>query len=349
LIASAPGKLVLSGAYVVLDGAPAIVAAVGRFAIANTDRSAAFVSEELRAAFGGGPFPHVDTTSMRSGGRKLGLGSSAAALVSSIAAAHLAAARQAGAAAPVLDEEGLDTVERRAFDAHRKAQGGGSGVDVVACTRGGFVLCTIRPDAPPAHRAVRPPPGLVIEAWICPQSASTPGLLGPVRALRAADRRRYDALVGPARDGASETAAGFEQGDAARVLAGARAQLAAMIGLGDAVGSPIIPPYLRALDPLASACGGLVAQAGAGGGDVALYLGSTPSPEGFHQEAARLGLTRLPLLFGAPGAKAGYPALPAHAGNPRPAPRLSVGLWRPSQPGSRCFSAQDARFMRAPR
>ena len=79
MIARAPGKLVLSGAYVVLDGAPAIVAAVDRYAVADTSRAPDFVSDELRAAFGSEQPPHVDVSALRADGRKLGLGSSAAA------------------------------------------------------------------------------------------------------------------------------------------------------------------------------------------------------------------------------------------------------------------------------
>ena len=46
-----PGKLVLSGAYVILDGAPAVVTAVDRYAVADDSRPAPSLSNELRAAF----------------------------------------------------------------------------------------------------------------------------------------------------------------------------------------------------------------------------------------------------------------------------------------------------------
>ena len=39
MIAKAPGKLVVSGAYSVLEGAPAIVVAVDRYAVADTSRA----------------------------------------------------------------------------------------------------------------------------------------------------------------------------------------------------------------------------------------------------------------------------------------------------------------------
>ena len=57
--ARAPGKLVLSGAYAVLEGAPAIVAAVDRYAMADTEQAAAFVGAELQAAIGNSDWDRV--------------------------------------------------------------------------------------------------------------------------------------------------------------------------------------------------------------------------------------------------------------------------------------------------
>src|ERR1700689_3835186 len=72
--ARAPGKLVLTGAYAVLEGAPAIVAAVDRYAVAD---DAAPDEGDVRALHDGS-------------GRKLGLGSSAASMVASEAARGVA-------------------------------------------------------------------------------------------------------------------------------------------------------------------------------------------------------------------------------------------------------------------
>lgn len=311
MIASAPGKLVLSGAYVVLDSAPAVVAAVGRYAVADSARQASFVSEELRAAFGDSAVPHVDTMSMRSGGRKLGLGSSAAAVVATLAVSRLAAPDRPQP--PRLQPADLDAIERQAYLAHRRAQGGGSGIDVVASTRGGILRCTIREGEPPHSAPLVAPVGLVLEAWVCPESGSTPSLLRGIKTLRQARPAHYDALVAPAVEGAHQAADGFAHGNIDEVLAGAQKQLGAMMALGDTSGCPIIPNYLRALAPLAEKQGGLIAQAGAGGGDIALYFGAEPTAAQFRQEATSLGLRLLPLVFGCHGAKAGYPALPSRA------------------------------------
>ena len=48
--ARAPGKVVISGAYAVLSGAPAISSAVSRYVIADTARPAELLTDEVRAA-----------------------------------------------------------------------------------------------------------------------------------------------------------------------------------------------------------------------------------------------------------------------------------------------------------
>ncbi len=47
MIARSPGKLVLSGAYSVLEGAPALVAAVDRYVVADGDREPTFLAHEV--------------------------------------------------------------------------------------------------------------------------------------------------------------------------------------------------------------------------------------------------------------------------------------------------------------
>jgi phosphomevalonate kinase len=311
MMAHAPGKLVLSGAYVVLDGAPALVAAVDRYAVADTGRACQFVSDELRAAFGPLAPPFVDTSALRDDGRKLGLGSSAAAVLAALWA-HAAETRPGDEPTRLRDD-----LAARAFAAHRAAQGGGSGVDVVACAFGGVRLCERRPDALPGHAPAALPPGLVVEAWACPQSGSTPALLGHVRRFRQGQPDAYAALTADAQRGARLVAAAARAGgDLDACLDGLRAQRDAMRALGAATGAPILTPAVLALgDEAARAEGAVFAQAGAGGGDVALYFGRRPSPEAWRDQAVALGLRPLDLALGAPGADfgppPGAPALPA--------------------------------------
>ncbi len=63
--AGAPGKVVISGAYAVLEGAPAVVSAVSRYAWADARRTADFVTPEVKAALGDGPAPWFDASALR--------------------------------------------------------------------------------------------------------------------------------------------------------------------------------------------------------------------------------------------------------------------------------------------
>ena len=57
----APGKLVLTGAYAVLEGAPAVSVAVSRGALVDSERIALAATIEVAAALGeGAPAPHAD-------------------------------------------------------------------------------------------------------------------------------------------------------------------------------------------------------------------------------------------------------------------------------------------------
>ena len=57
--ARAPGKLVLSGAYAVLEGAPALVAAVDRYALADSERSATLRRFRVGRRIGAIVIPHT--------------------------------------------------------------------------------------------------------------------------------------------------------------------------------------------------------------------------------------------------------------------------------------------------
>ena len=95
----APGKVVLSGAYAVLEGAPAIVSAVSRYVSCDAERVAERLTPEVLAALPSGPFPAFDASELRDGGSKLGLGSSAAILVATAITANTSAAETRAATA----------------------------------------------------------------------------------------------------------------------------------------------------------------------------------------------------------------------------------------------------------
>jgi phosphomevalonate kinase len=270
-LARAPGKVVLSGAYAVLSGSPAIVTAVSRYVTADTSRAAELVTDEVRAALRPGErAPWFDAAELRQDGRKLGLGSSAAILAASLfALEHVAA--------PQLDQATLQKrVFERALSAHRAAQGGGSGVDVAASSFGGTLVYRLLA-AGPLLQPVALPSGLMIELWTCPSSASTPELLAAVDRLAEVAPQDHAAWLSAQGEASLAAVHGVEQKDAAGLLNALRAQQRALLGLGRAAGVPIVTPPLVELGPLAEAEGGVLLPAGAGGGDIALFVGRAPS------------------------------------------------------------------------
>ena len=175
----APGKMVLTGAYAVLRGAPAIVVAVSRGAIAEAGTSAP-PSREVRAALGDGPAPAVDTSALFDGERKLGLGASAAGLVATLGL--LAHQRGADVTSPAVRREIF--VASRA--AHAAAQSGGSGVDVAASVYGGTLAYRIEGD----EARVEPcalPAGVSFRAYASATFARTTDLRAKVSSLTARD------------------------------------------------------------------------------------------------------------------------------------------------------------------
>jgi phosphomevalonate kinase len=301
VIARAPGKLVLSGAYSVLEGAPAIVAAVDRYVIADGDRPAPMITEEVAAAIAAGDLdraPWFDASPLRAAladgtSRKLGLGSSAAILVASLAArARKVRGGKAGG-----DEALATAVFPRAFAAHRAAQPRGSGIDVAASAFGGVVRAQIEGAGLRVDRHALPE-GTVIEVFACPLSSSTAGLLERVRLLAERDGSRYRRIL---------DAAGAE----ARAAAGARevkelieaigAQFEIFVELGNAAGAEIVTLETTELRPLAEAEGAAFGPSGAGGGDIAIWVGARPSSEAFRREAEARRFERLELRIGAPG------------------------------------------------
>jgi phosphomevalonate kinase len=299
VIARAPGKLVLSGAYSVLEGAPCLVAAVDRFVVADGARAADFVTDEVRAAVEAGAMDRpvwFDAAALRETApdgtsRKLGLGSSAAILAASLAAAL---------GDRFADEAALrEHVFPIALAAHRKAQGGGSGVDVAASTYGGVLLAQLAPGGALSVAPHALPEGTVVHVYASPVAASTRDLLAKVRALAAADPARHRACLDAAGRGARAAVAA--QTVAALVQAVA-AQTDALGALGEAAGASIVTPEVAALRTLAEQEGGTFAPSGAGGGDIAFFIGAREPSAAFAKRAAEQGLAFVEMHIGASGA-----------------------------------------------
>jgi phosphomevalonate kinase len=298
-VARAPGKVLLSGAYAVLEGAPAIVAAVDRWAVADAARDADAPTPEVREALRAGDLapcadraPWFDASALRvatpdGGSRKLGLGSSAAILVASLGAARSSIHG---------DEVALRAdVLPRALAAHRAAQGGGSGVDVAASVHGGVQRCRIGAgDLEVEPHAL--PEGTHVEIFASARSASTPALLDLLRALRDREPARCAAALRHAAAGAERAVEARSVGALVEAL---DAQFDALASLGPEV--PIVLDDVASVRPIARAAGATFGPSGAGGGDVSLYLGPCPSPDELRRAASSLGLERLPLDIGARG------------------------------------------------
>lgn len=294
LVARAPGKLVLSGAYAVLEGAPAIVTAVDRYASADASRCAEWVTPEVEEALrarGVGKAPSFDASALREKGRKLGLGSSAAILVASLAAIELRDA-------PLLkDGELAERVLRPALLAHRRAQGGGSGIDVVASALGGTQRCELVSGEPVA-RPFELPKDLHIEVWSSPDSASTASMLRKVEALRDSRPAEYRTLVSTLKE-AAEAAVHALSGEAFLEALGTQADTLAR--LGKAAGAPIVTEAMAKLDALARENEAVMLPSGAGGGDVVLWVGFEPTGSTVATLAKQEGFGRLSLSLGARG------------------------------------------------
>ncbi len=284
----------LSGAYAVLSGAPALVAAVDRYVLADSARPTEFEAPEVRAALGEAPAPWFDASRLRENGQKLGLGSSAAIVVASLAALALDAE-------PELTDEALCArVYEPALVAHRAAQGGGSGVDIAASAHGG-VLAARRVAGELQLFPVHLPSALHFEVWACRAAASTAEFLAHIRELAARDPSLHGARLGVQAAAAEAALDACGRGNAADFVSAIGRQLAALTELGEAAGAAIVTPEHGELARLAAAHGAAFLPAGAGGGDVAYYVGSSAPPGGFGERARALGLARLELRLGARG------------------------------------------------
>jgi phosphomevalonate kinase len=308
MMAMAPGKLVLTGAYAVLEGAPAIVAAIDRYAIADTSRRAAEPTAEVRAAFGALPAPEVDVRMLYGeAGTKLGLGSSAAALVASLAACALDRGDDLSDAAV------RDTLFRTARQAHAHAQGGGSGVDVAASVYGGVQRYAIHATGA-SIEPVAWPREIVLETYFSGASVRTSDLLALVRHARLRRPGEFAALD------RSMVASAHTAADALRTsgplfVEAARAFGSRLSELGDLADAPIVPRSCAEIATLAAEEGAAFLPSGAGGGDVAVWIGVAPPSGRVAARALALGFVPLGIRIDRGGVRSRHPGQGSDQGN----------------------------------
>jgi phosphomevalonate kinase len=296
---AAPGKLILTGAYAVLEGAPAIVVAVDRCAIADSARVAETPAAEVRAAMGGRA-PYVDASSLYAptaeGVTKLGLGSSAAVLVASLGVR----AAERGADLRTDDTRARLLSEARA--AHAVVQSGGSGVDVAASVLGGVLRYELVGGDARATR-VDLPRGLEIACFWSGTSARTSDLRARVDALRTRDRALYAARMRDLARASRDASDACGSSTLSRFLVAARSFGAALAALGAAADAPIVTPTFAQLAACAADDGAAFFPSGAGGGDVCIHLGASAPTESFHHLATSLGMRALPIAIDRDGVR----------------------------------------------
>lgn len=282
-IVVAPGKLFLVGEYAVLDGGPAVLAAVTRQAsaqyasefpdttplIAECQRRAFAALGERSAAIPPGS-ALVDTEQFQFGAVKLGLGSSAAAAVCAVGA--------------IFEAAGLSIASNRellfqtADAAHRAAQGGiGSGADVAASVYGGLIRFICTPDAPPSVQYMVPLTSLRVVVFWSGHSASTPALIRAVQALAIRKRRIYQKHMTALKECADRFIAAMSALDANATVAAADDFGKGLASLGKVADVCIFTPAFIAAADLARALGGTAKPSGAGGGDVGIALFGDPA------------------------------------------------------------------------
>jgi len=286
---AAPGKLLLSGAYAVLDGAPALVVAVDRRAIADGATRATNPTPEVLAALSADEAPQVDASALREGELKLGLGSSAAMLVASI-----------GVKASRLGRDLRDASVRHALfadarRAHAQVQGGGSGVDVAASVYGGALAFSLEPGGAATVTPAPLPAGLVLDVFWCGAPAITSSMRARVDALRQRDGATYRARTQDIATASSSVLAAGATDDVAAFVRAAQHGGAALAALGHDADAPIFPPSTSALVPIAESEGAAFVPSGAGGGDVFVHIGARPSSARFRAAATAAGLRLVPM------------------------------------------------------
>ncbi|MCG8556909.1 MAG: hypothetical protein MJD61_16740 [Proteobacteria bacterium] len=312
---SAPGKLMLSGEYVVLEGAEALVAAVERRVRATWEpdpaqqQPAQPLTPEAAAARAYaerrlGPLPEalsIDTSALYLGGSKLGLGSSAA---SAVAAAGAVFARHG---LSLHDPEVRRQVLEAALAGHRSIAPLGSGADVVASTLGGVVRVR-RAEGRPRGEPVAWPAGLEACVVWSGQPASTRILLE--RVTRAAE-------VAPAEHGrvmdrlglaAATFSTAWRRGDHAALLDAVHAHAELLERLGRLADCSLMTPALRIIRTLAVQAGGAAKPSGAGGGDLAVaFFATRQAAQTFERGCRERGLQLVCAAPGAPGVSARSP------------------------------------------
>ncbi len=239
-----------------------------RYVVADARRTSEFITKEVRAA-GLARIPWFDATALRAQDRKLGLGSSAAILVASLAADKLE--REGN-----LDNETLaKSIFPVALKAHAIAQPLGSGIDVVASCFGGTRLAK-KCGGSVAHRSIELPAAMFIEIWVAPNSCSTRDMLHKLHDFRRNHTQCYSGRILEQSEAAERAVNAAKLKDAGALVSALTAQRFALEALGHDASLDIVTRELSALADMAAKESAAILPAGAGGGDIAIFAGLRP-------------------------------------------------------------------------
>ena len=297
----APGKLLLSGAYVVLDGAPATVLSVSRYARANALRREAPKAAEVLRAYGKKSAPQLTLTDLSDGQRKLGLGSSAAGLVACLAADAYEAGQD------LEDRTYRKALFEKAFEIHREVQRGGSGFDIAAAVWGGFFRYELHGVGKARVTDLLWPEGLRLELFGTRTSARTSEFIAQVNAFRGAQAEEAGAMFAALRQAAIRASVAFGEGNIPHILEALTAAREILAAIGEAAEVPVVLPQVQRLGVRASDEGAVFYPSGAGGGDVCVRLGIEPASASFLEAVAAEGLVPLSIAPDALGVHAAPP------------------------------------------
>ncbi len=326
VLASAPGKLVITGEYAVLEGAPALVLAIDREAQVELEDASGPGWEITAPGLGiRGARGQLDATGRMSWPALGGTAIEQLALVSAVletlgadgpsvpfranldtraffASADGQAKLGLGSSAALtvalasaiyaLNGRGAPSLDTL-IAAHRRAQDGrGSGLDIAASLVGGLLVYRLY-DGQPRIAPATWPAGL---EWCCVwsgKSASTRTYLAKLAAWRAQAPSHHAAVM---RDlGDCATAAATAVG-ATALLEAVAAYALALDRLAAASGLDILCAEHRALAALAACHGVTYKTCGAGGGDIGIALATDAGRlQAFRQAAIEAGFPVLDL------------------------------------------------------
>lgn len=264
----------ICGEYAVLEGYPCLVAAVDRrltLELPFTGTKVPLPPEVMhtldalaRRDLPLRGFPRLDRSALFDGTKKLGLGSSAAAVAATAAAGF--AQHHGGKLQP--STANLDIVFDIALEGHRAVAPKGSGADVAAAVYGHVVRCQRQGGSlHTATPSLRMPPHAVI--WTG-QSVRTSRFVESTDALKRSHpmlHRKHIEKIAEATDHLIEALTAHSPPD---VVTSVRAHHHALTELGNAAEVPIVTRQLCELHALAERAGGACKPSGAGGGDVAI-------------------------------------------------------------------------------